>query len=194
MFTFDVETLHNGPRAVILSMGCIHFNGNEKSIDELQQNIFFSKLDASKQSMRIISESTITWWKNQSKEAKEYSFNRDKRHDEDPVEAINRFHSWIKQVEPKFKHGVFWSRGSFDSILYEDLCVDFKIEPIIPWNRWRDIRTAVDILVGGKNGMNGYAGIDINVVKNFDESQLIAHQPVDDCLRDTLMLLHPIVN
>jgi len=50
MFMFDVETLGKESNSVILSMACIHFDpDNKPSPQQLRDNTFFCKFDASDQ-------------------------------------------------------------------------------------------------------------------------------------------------
>jgi hypothetical protein len=64
-----------------------------------------------------------------------------------------------------------------------------EIEPIFPYARWRDVRTAVDFLYGS---MNGYVKVDVPPwIESFDkEIHITKHNPIDDCVLDAMMLMY----
>lgn len=132
----DLETLSVSPRAVILTLGAVHFDpwgsGHGKEI--------YLRLDLDDQHNlnREIDPNTLDWWSKQDPKITEEAFNLDGR--TQLVDAVNQFH--------KFAWGCdgFWSHGStFDLVILEDLYRQLK-KPL-PWNYWqiRDTRTIFDL-------------------------------------------------
>jgi hypothetical protein len=61
------------------------------------------------------------------------------------------------------------------------------IEPIFPFKRWRDVRTAVDFLTGTTNG---YCKVDY---PGFDPYlHITKHNPIDDCVLDVMQLIYGV--
>lgn len=132
----DMETLAVSPRAVVLSLGAVHFNpwGNGYG-----DKIYFKiDLDDQDQLNREIDPNTLDWWAKQDPEIMEEAFSPN---DRIPLtDAMDRFH--------KFAWGcdAFWSHGAtFDLVIIEDILRQLK-RPL-PWNYWqlRDTRTLFDL-------------------------------------------------
>lgn len=132
----DMETLAVSPRAVVLSLGAVHFNpwGNGYG-----DKIYF-KIDLDDQDKlgREIDPNTIEWWGKQDLKIMEEAFSQE---DRIPLEeAMNRFH--------KFAWGCdcFWSHGAtFDLMIIQDIYT--QLQRPLPWNYWqlRDTRTLFDL-------------------------------------------------
>ena len=78
-----------------------------------------------------------------------------------------------------------WARGNLDQLILDSFEEQLEIKPIWPFNRWRDVRTAIDILY---NTSNGYC--PVNYAGFSAESKVIKHNPVDDCAYDAMMLMY----
>lgn len=144
----DLETMAVTPRAVVLSLGAVHFDpyGNGYT-DKLYFRI---DLDDQDKLNREIDPNTLDWWSKQDPTIMEEAFSPN---DRVPLaEAIDRFH--------KFAWGCdgFWSHGSaFDLIIIEDIYR--QLNKNVPWQFWqmRDTRTVFDLGVdpdmpkGGKH-------------------------------------------
>jgi len=132
----DLETMAVSPRAVVLSLGAVHFNpyGNGYG-DSLYMRINIDDQDALN---REIDPNTLDWWAKQDPKVMEEAFSPD---DRVPLaEAIDRFH--------KFAWGcdAFWAHGSvFDITILEDLYK--QVGKPVPWQYWqiRDTRTLFDL-------------------------------------------------
>lgn len=132
----DLETMAVSPRAVVLSLGAVHFNpyGNGYG-DKLYMRI---SIDDQDKLQREIDPNTLDWWAKQDPKIMEEAFSPD---DRVPLEeAIDRFH--------KFAWGcdAFWSHGSvFDIVILEDLYK--QVGKPVPWQYWqiRDTRTLFDL-------------------------------------------------
>lgn len=181
---FDIETLGIQSDTAILSFACIYFDPTKKyTHDELVDSAFFAKLDVSDQISRLkrtISESTLSWWKTQSADVKSTSFTP-KITDLKAEDAIEKWKEWTAQF-PNNKTCTVWARGNLDQMAIgslEDAC---KLQTLFHFGRWRDVRTAIDLLTGSSTG---YCDIE-----GFDKNKVIKHNPIHDCASDIMMLLY----
>lgn len=141
----DLETMAVTPRAVVLSLGAVHFNpyGNGYG-DQLYFRINIDDQDLLK---REIDPNTLEWWAKQDPAIMEEAFSPDNRI---PLaEAMDRFH--------KFAWGCdsFWSHGAtFDLVIIEDILRQLK-RPV-PWQYWqlRCTRSLFDIGIDPKMPQN----------------------------------------
>jgi hypothetical protein len=132
----DLETMAVTPRAVVLTLGAVHFNpyGNGYG-DKLYLRF---DLDDQDKLNREIDPNTLDWWAKQDPKVMEEAFSPD---DRVPLkDAMDQFH--------KFAWGcdAFWAHGSlFDIAILEDLYR--QIEKPVPWQYWqiRDTRTMFDL-------------------------------------------------
>lgn len=132
----DMETMAVSPRAVVLSLGAVHFNPWSNGYGE---KLYF-KIDLDDQDKlgREIDPNTLDWWAKQDPVIMDEAFSPN---DRIPLtEAMNQFH--------KFAWGCdcFWSHGAtFDLVIIEDILRQLK-RPL-PWNYWqlRDTRTLFDL-------------------------------------------------
>lgn len=132
----DMETLAVSPRAVVLSLGAVHFNpwGNGYG-----DKIYF-KIDLDDQDKlgREIDPNTIEWWGKQDLAIMEEAFSQT---DRIPLEeAMDRFHKFAWGCE------CFWSHGAtFDLMIIQDIYQ--QLGKPLPWNYWqlRDTRTIFDL-------------------------------------------------
>ena len=91
------------------------------------------------------------------------------------------FRSWVKSK--KDDNCWVWARGNLDQLVMDDIEEQIVVEPVFPYHRWRDVRTAVDFLAGTGNG---YCAIP-----NFDDrANVIKHCPIHDCAFDAMMLMY----
>lgn len=188
IFIFDVETLGKQSHSVILSMACIYFNPDE-DIDfrELKESAFFAKFDAEDQIKRLnrkVGKSTMDWWAKQCDNVRNKSF-KPSGIDEKFEDGYERMREWVKSKNDT-KCWV-WARGNLDQLVMDDIEEQIGLEPIFPYARWRDVRTAIDFLYGT---MNGYVQVEVPPwVDEFDSQlHITKHDPVDDCVFDAMML------
>lgn len=188
MFVFDVETLGKESNTIILSMACVHFDPIQKpTYKDLFANAFFAKFDVEDQRKRLkrtMSPSTMEWWKKQCLNVKMKSF-RPSVEDvifEDGYEAMR---TWAKQFnEPK---SLVWARGNLDQLVLDSIEEQLGLDPIFPYARWRDVRTAVDIWY---NTDTGYVDVEH---EDFDPKlHITKHNPIDDCVYDAMMLMYGV--
>ena len=187
MFIFDVETLGKESNSVILSMAAIYFDPETKpSYEDLYNSAFFVKFDVEDQVKRLdrkIGKTTMQWWAKQCDIVKAKSLKPNKALDvkfEDGYEAMRK---WAESK--KDDQCYVWARGNLDQLVLDSFEEQLEIKPIWPFNRWRDVRTAIDILY---NTSNGYCPVNY---KGFSaEAKVIKHNPVDDCAYDAMMLMY----
>jgi len=186
MFIFDVETLGKKTDSVVLSMACLYFDPSSKTTpQEMLDNVFFVKFDVENQIKnhgRKIDSGTLDWWSKQSEIARNKSL---KRYASDTTldNGVELMRQWAKPLDI-VKNDYVWARGNLDQIILDAIEVDFKLKPVFQYNRWRDVRTAIDFMTGSTNG---YCDVEY---PNFNSQMIIKHDPVQDCLLDAMMLMY----
>ena len=184
MFMFDIETLGIESNSVILSMACIYFDPKQTyTYNQLVDSAFFVKLDVIQQRERLgrtETMSTLEWWSGQSETTKKLSFYRS-NDDYVAENAIEALREWSQQF-PNHDKCTVWARGNLDQMAIGSLEIACKLRTVFHFGRWRDVRTAVDLLTGSTDG---YCDI-----KDFDRNQVIKHDPRHDCAYDIMMLLY----
>jgi hypothetical protein len=190
MFMFDVETLGKESNSVILSMAAIHFDpANPKPYKEYKDSAFFVKFEVEDQIKRLdrkVGKSTMQWWAKQCDNVKAVSFKPNK-FDVKFEDGYEQMRKWANTFnEPK---SWVWARGNLDQLILDSFEEQLGIEPIWPFARWRDVRTAIDIMYETDKGY-------INVVTPpwvdaFDPKlHVTKHNPIDDCAFDIMQLLY----
>ena len=136
----DLETLDVLPTATILTIGAVKFDPFGKDVEEPDCEKFYVKVDVDSCDAlgMTVSQSTLDWWANQSKEAQDEAFDPNGRIPiDDAIHQLYKFCWGCKRV---------WSHGSgFDIIILENYFR--KLGRSIPWSFWevRDTRTIFDI-------------------------------------------------
>ena len=189
MFMFDIETLGIESTAVVLSAAIICFDpekDSDISFRELVERGLLVKFDAKDQVKRLdrtMTKSTLDWWGKQGDYQQKLSFVPDASRDlitEDGLQAIRKYiNQYHRGADPHTM--TIWARGSLDQMAIDSLALKAGVERIAPFNRWRDVRTAVDLMTDSKNG---YCK-----VTDLDRDEVVKHDPVHDCALDILMLL-----
>ena len=132
----DLETMAVTPRAVVLTLGAVHFNPYGMGYSDK----LYLRFDLDDQDLlnREIDPNTLDWWSKQDPKVMEEAFSPDNRV---PLkDAMDQFH--------KFAWGcdAFWAHGSlFDIAILEDIYR--QIQKPVPWQYWqiRDTRTIFDL-------------------------------------------------
>ena len=140
----DIETLSTKTNSQILSIAAIKFNRDDRrnKIKELKDlETFYVVIDQkSCENLDMdIDESTVKWWKRQSKEAQEAVFS-DKVSKISIFDAMKQFSTFIKGAQ------YIWAQGiSFDCVILEHAFHVTKIP--CTWKFWtlRDTRTFFDV-------------------------------------------------
>jgi hypothetical protein len=86
-----------------------------------------------------------------------------------------------------------WARGNLDQLVLDSFEEQLEIQPIWPFQRWRDVRTAIDFLYGTTQG---YCKVVTPPwVEAFDKDlHITKHNPIDDCVLDAMMLMYGVGN
>lgn len=185
MFLFDVETLGVDSNAVILSAALIHFDLNEKpDYQKLLDDACFVKFDAIEQIKmgRKVDPDTLNWWKKQHEYIRGVSLEPSTK-DMSAADGIAHMMNYMAMI-PEARKQTMWARGSLDQIVIDHLTGKLDLQTITDYNKWRDVRTAVDILYGTSNG---YCEVDH---PTFNRAAVIKHHPVHDCAYDAMMLMY----
>ena len=189
MFIFDVETLGKESNSVMLSMAAIYFDPETKpSYEDLYNSAFFVKFDVEDQVRRLdrkIGKSTMQWWAKQCDIVKAKSLKPNKAADvkfEDGYEAMRK---WAESK--KDDQCYVWARGNLDQLVMDDIEEQLGLEPIWPYARWRDVRTAIDFLY---NTTSGYTDVDYPGFNS--KNDITKHNPIDDCVLDAMQLMYGI--
>ncbi len=181
---FDIETLGVASNSVVLSAAMIKFEADDtRTFHELVESACFVKfnIEEQKEMGRNVSHETLDWWEKQSDIAKQTSLYPSSQ-DMLVTDGIEKFCKYIS--DNGGNEQIFWTRGSLDQIVFDSLCRSSGMNTVTHYNKWRDVRTAVDFL--GSNPINGYCKI-----KNFNpDLYVIKHVPQHDCALDIMMLVH----
>jgi len=189
VFVFDVETLGKESSAVILSMACVYFDARQKpSPEELRKTAFFAKFNVNDQVERLgrtMTKSSLSWWSKQCDIVKVKSF-KPSANDIIIDHGIELMRGWSEQFPIHDKCWI-WARGNLDQLVLDSIEEKLEIEPVFFFSRWRDVRTAVDLMTGS---ITGYCDIDYD---GFNPAHhIIKHDPVDDCVYDAMMLMYGV--
>ena len=186
MFMFDVETLGKESNSVMLSLAAIYFDPDAKPTPtELRDSAIFIKFDVEDQIMRLkrkVGKTTMQWWAKQCENVRRKSFDVS---DGDIVfeQGYEKLRKWADSKNDKSCY--VWARGNLDQLVMDSFEEQLEIEPIWPFQRWRDVRTAIDFLY---NTNKGYCKVDY---PGFDPFlHITKHNPVDDCVFDVMQLLY----
>lgn len=187
MFMFDIETLGIESTTVVLSAGIIYFDpevDTDLSYLDFVKRGLMVKFDSKDQITRLnrtITKSTIDWWNKQGEYQRKSSMDFDKDHDLAAEDGIKELRKYINYHNKDGDKMIIWARGSLDQMAIDSLALAAGTEPIADFNKWRDVRTAVDLMTGSTNG---YCEVD-----GITKDEVIKHHPVHDCAYDILMLL-----
>jgi hypothetical protein len=188
MFCLDIETLGVESTSVILSVGLSYVADTEpKSYQDILDSSIFIKLNAKEQisAGRVVVKSTVEWWNGQCDFAKERSY-YPKKSDLSVAEGISILQKW---VNARAKKGdICWIRGSLDQMCIDSLFRTADAEPLFPYNAYRDVRTAVELLYP-ETSKNGYVDVDPEYCIGFDRDQVLKHSPEHDAAYDLAMIL-----
>lgn len=131
----DLETLGTLPDSTVLTVAGLKFDPNEESKPFEE---FYFKLNIDEQSNRSICESTLEWWGNQPNHIILDAFSEENR--VAVIDVLMYLRKWAVGVS------AFWSQGTFDYVILENLYRSYNIPH--PWAFWqvRDSRTVFKLL------------------------------------------------
>ena len=158
----DIETLATTPNALVLSIGAVCFNYEDKIGDSIYLKPKFS------QQFRHIDPETLDWWKSQDDETYKEAFTKDSLR-LDVLPTLTKLDNFIKDNNVT----EIWANSpSFDLIILEDLYRDNNLN--IPWSyrHSRDVRTL-------KAVANLEPSWEPDIV---DVDTIKPHHPIYDCV------------
>lgn len=136
----DLETLATSPDATVLTIGAVKFDPFGDDVNEPTCQKFYVRvdIDSCDRLGLAVSDDTVAWWANQSKEAQDEAFNPDNR--VDIVDAMHQLYKFCWGAKRVWSHG-----ASFDVVICEHIFG--KIQKAVPWKFWevRCTRTLFDI-------------------------------------------------
>jgi hypothetical protein len=189
LFALDIETLATEANAVILSIGLVPFEAKPFfTVEGLRKNSFFVKFNAREQQTiynRSVSKDTLKWWSEQSKASQAMSLipSSSDMSVVDGLSALTEFY----HSRGGSKNSKIYTRGSFDQMITDSLFKAADMKPLAPYYGFRDIRTFIEVLY--PKSERGYIKVDTTVCTDYNQDKLVAHDPVEDCLRDIAMML-----
>lgn len=182
MYCFDLETLGVYSNSVVLSAAIVYFDPKEEiTYDKLLNTALFVKFNVKDQITRLhreVDKETLNWWDKQHQYLKEVSL-IPKSDDLLVEEGIQKIKDYINMF-PNPDNQTIWVRGSMDQPVFDHLCKTVYTDPIMRYNNYRDLRTAIDILYGTSNG---YCEVE-----DFDKNRVVKHHPIHDICYDVMML------
>lgn len=180
----DIETLSTEPNAVVLALACTPFVFEDHTYFStiLAQGIMvkFKVEEQVRTYHRHIEESTVAWWKTQSKETRSIIVNPSDK-DVSVRDGLIEFNKFVKGLNGYSKENSYvFSRGNdFDFPIIKSLYQNANLS--LPYNHWkiRDVRTAIDIMAGTDDGKYQI---------RFGGKEFIAHHPLHDAAMDAARL------
>lgn len=182
--TIDIESTDTANTSKILSIGVVPFNwGENVSFDELcnRESSLYLTLDLSTFPASFTeSASKMEWWERQGEAARHVL--APSPTDISIKDALLKLHIHLcAHVLPLTKDGgqVFCRGYDFDGGILEHAYE--QLELLTPWtyNRFRCVRTAIDILADSRNGY----------VVEKNPAGFIKHHALHDAAKDTLTML-----
>lgn len=168
----DIETLGNVPNSIIISISAVVFDDNFKELDYFNENLDVSH---STNLGFKTTESTLQWWKEQSKEAFEISTNNQKRVDY----VLYELATFIESNNIDFVYG---NSVSFDCVLLN--CYFDRLQIERPWRFWQErcFRTF-------KNTFN-FSEVEFKGIPHFslDDCRFQIEQLKNICLENNIKL------
>ena len=178
-----METLGTREDSIVMSIGTLFVPDGEISCkDTTTLKIRYGKLyildieDEENSYGRTIDVSTIKWWLTQNPEIlkdqleNKYTITMEKAVDEILMDLHNNDFFSTRSDNS------LWSRGLFEAKLWESMTRDLERQQKIMYWRWRDSRTACDVVGNDPNG-------GIKIIDGINP-----HNPTDDCVLDYIRL------
>ena len=189
IFVMNIKTLDTESTAVLLSVGLVWTELKAQfTIKELYQQSRFVKFSAAEQRSkynRTMSKDTMDWWATQTKESQGVSLipSKDDVSVETGIEILRDFY----KANGGTKSDYVYSRGTLDSTVVASLCKRADIPQLFHYGQTRDVRTFIDVMY--PNAKNGNVSVDKSICIDYNESTIILHNPVDDCVKDISMMM-----
>lgn len=185
-FVLDIETLDVESTAVVASVGCIAVDFTKDfEFEDLVNVAFYAKLNTKDQIDlgRTVGQDTLDWWNRQDAEVRKSQLSPSPN-DVSLFDGIEAMKAYFKSHDAR-KSSVIWTRGELDNMVLSSAAKAVKTTVGYPYNKIRDIRTAIDFLSGSTNG---YSAISKPIPEYAKK-----HNPVYDCAIDAMMLKYYVV-
>lgn len=181
-FFIDMETLGTREDSIVMSIGTLFVPDGETNLNPDSLKLKYGKLyildieDEENSYGRTIDVSTIKWWLTQNPEIlkdqleNKYAVTMEKAVDEILMDLHNN--DFFSTRSDNY----IWSRGLFEAKLWESMTRDLERQQRIMYWRWRDSRTACDVVGNDPNG-------GIKIIDGINP-----HNPADDCVLDYIRL------
>ncbi len=182
-YFIDMETLGTREDSIVMSIGTLFVPDGEEfsNLDTIKNKygkLYILDIEDEEDSYgRTMDVSTIKWWLNQNPDIlreqleSKYSITMENAIDEILMDLHNN-DFFTTRID-----NYIWSRGLFEAKLWESMTRDLERTQKIMYWRWRDTRTACDVVGNDPNG--GIKAID----------GIASHNPLDDCVLDYMRLL-----
>lgn len=172
----DFETLDTSEKPALLSIGAVSFNILERDTVETLRapgRGFYQtfNLDDQLRVGRTISQSTLTWWLQQSEEARRLF----SQLQTGPISQsiMSLFHNFCRASEAT----ELWCNGAADDgKWYATFCADFGLTPFFRYSKISCARTIYKLAKVKPD--------------DFKVPGLVAHDAIDDCINQILKLQH----
>lgn len=186
MFLLDIETLDIESTSVVLSAAMVYFEDG-MSYQDLLDAAIFVKFDVKEQITiykRTTSKDTLAWWAKQSDESKRTSLIPSDK-DMSAAEGILKLKQYMTSTTDK----IVFTRGNLDSMCMESLCRSVCVTPIVPYYKFMDVRTALNLMKS--TTVRGYCDVSLT---GFDmkEAKKNKHDPIIDVCLDAIQILYGI--
>lgn len=190
-FFLDIETISTKSSAVILSAGIVYADASLETTtyQDVIENSIFVKFDVKDQVERLgrhVEKRTVDWWMKQAPGVRDMAMKPSPKDLKAEI-GISVLSTWINQTR-RGKDELCWIRGFMDSTTLEDLTSQLDLPSLFPYNSYRDVRTAIDLMY--PNSKSGYVDVDPTRCIGFDISNVIKHHPVHDSAYDAVMIIY----
>jgi len=182
---YDFETLGQKPTSAVLCVAGLRFN-EDRFVDkpyeykELLDSAQFMKFSVREQVEiygRPIEKSTIDWWKEQSKEAREIL---EPSETDRPLVDICTFFSSLYD-DPSSIGKVYTRGNTFDPIFLDSILASIKSPELYNWWSVRDTRSMIEGLSFGTGIKNSF------MVPGLEDS-FVHHDPIHDIAMDVMRM------
>ncbi len=190
-FFLDIETISTKANAAILSVGCVYVDASKPTTtyEEILSKSIYIKFEVKDQVDRLhrhVEKRTVDWWMKQAPMVRDFAMKPTSRDVKVEI-GLGILGTWINETRVS-RNEQCWIRGFMDSTTLEDLTSQLELPSVFPYNSYRDVRTAIDLLY--PHTTSGYVEVDPARCVGFDVSKVIKHHPVHDSAYDAAMLIY----
>ena len=190
-FFLDIETISTKSSAAVLSVGIVYADASLETTTyrDLVNNGIYVKFDVKDQVERLgrhVEKRTVDWWMKQAPDVRDMAMKPSPKDLKVEI-GLSVLSTWINEKR-QGKNEQCWIRGFMDSTTLEDLTTQLDLPSLFPYNSYRDVRTAIDLMY--PHTTSGYVDVDPARCIGFDVSNVIKHHPVHDSAYDAAMLIY----